>query len=385
MPIWTAFRRAFAALAVGALLLTLSAPAPGAGGKGDNGDKGKPGAALARKLRELTQASGQPEWAGVLITRADYDANGVYVVTGLLDSRAQKVALERLLDALSRTDERGPLLRKGFAVRMEVLPLRWLLEELRELLPDYAEFNGVRVARAYHDLEGRLILEGYRVAGVAGAEAGKVLRGIISEDRLWKRRTAQGLDIRLQELRRDEAAAALGEQRAIDLVRDNSPESGIGPGMGCALPDAATHYGRPATERAPALLPPYRALQPRLRASVPREVAATAASYLDTTLMHTPQSGTAWFTRAMVNVARGRLLLARRDLRRLLVVEEAQPEARWTRLRKLEALQGTLRMVTNDYLEHVNVQVSAGQPRLTLVQVRAELGRVYPASLGALP
>jgi hypothetical protein len=114
-------------------------------------------------------------------------------------------------------------------------------------------------------------------------------------------------------------------------------------------------------------------------------VAPTAATYLDTTLMHSPQSGTAWFTRAMVNVARGRLLLARRDLRRLLVVEEAQPEARWTRLRKLEALQGTLRMVTNDYLEHVSVQVSAGQPRLTLVQVRAELGRVHPASLGALP
>jgi hypothetical protein len=96
--------------------------------------------------------------------------------------------------------------------------------------------------------------------------------------------------------------------------------------------------------------------------------------------MHTPEDGSAWFVRAMVNMSRGRLALAGRDLRRVAALEEGLPYTREARLVKLEALQGTLRTVTNDYLEHAAVEAGGGRPHLTLADVRAEL---YPAAPAA--
>src|SRR5262249_49856775 len=154
------------------------------------------------------------------------------------------------------------------------------------------------------------------------------------------------------ELKRDEAVATLALQRALDLLRDGLPDSGAGPAMGCALPEVPGAE-RVLPPRAPALLPPYRAQRERFVGSVRPDVAEAAVGYLNTALLHAPEESSAWFVRAMINMSRGRLLFAGRDLRRLALLEQHQPVVRQDRLLRLEMLQGMLRAVTMDYAEHV--------------------------------
>jgi hypothetical protein len=331
---------------------------------------------VVRTLRQKVQGRAGPPWAGVLIERASFDENGTYVVAGLVDNDAQKGDVNPILSALLnelKDRDQWPLPGTSgeWRLGMTRLPLRPMLEALNEVMLDYPEFDGLRVAGAYHDLQNRLVLTGYEVKGLSAPGPEKRLKVLLDEDGIWERRSKFGVAMRLEGLKRDENVAELGVQRTLDLLRDGLADSGAGPGMSCYAPSLPSGP-MAAGGRVPALLPPYRQLVRQYVGSVRKEIADAGMSYLTTSVMHSPDDSTAWFVRAMIYMSRGRLRQAARDLRRLAAIESEQTTAREARLVKIEMLQGTLRMVTNDYADHVAVVVGGGRAHLSLADIRAE-------------
>jgi hypothetical protein len=319
-----------------------------------------PRPSLTRELRHRVQGRPEPPWAGVLIERGYYDEKGQYGIRGLVDRAEQNDLLSDLLKEIFGEEEwRGHLLKGRLPVKLAVLPLEPMLRELRDVMPEYAELDGVRFVGAYHEKAEpfRLVLTGYEVKGIRGEGAGGKVKQLLIEDDKWQRRATGGVHLALEELERKVSVAELAVQRTAELLRQSLPDS----------------LNPVCTGTVPVLLHPYKQERQRFLGSIPAEVAEKSLEYLNTALMHNPMDDTAaWFLRAMNHMSRGESRLAARDLRRLAILEADRPYLREGRLAKLEMLQGVLRIVVADYADHVTIEASAGRMPLRLVDVRVE-------------
>ncbi len=138
-------------------------------------------------------------------------------------------------------------------------------------------FDGMALDRLYHDGANHLVLTGVATGPKRHDKAEKALADMIAAEPNWRRRLGYG-----------------------------------GPDFVIQLQAADLPLAQRASERA-ALLFGHK-----------RNVVRAQAD-LDTTLLHNPADGTAWYFRAVCYLARGDEAAAERDLRRVLALSGSRP------------------------------------------------------------
>jgi hypothetical protein len=180
-----------------------------------------------------------------------------------------------------------------------------------------------------------------------------MLKKLLEMSPTWRRRVARGIGFDVQQVARRRDVANLAVCRSIDFVVKSLP----------------TTLEPNCYDDGPPVIPPYREYLTDPRAKLSKEVIDTCLRYLDMALLHAPDDSTAWYMRGLCLLARGDTNGAARDMRRLVLIERDNPDAKIARLRKLESLQGVLRMVASYYADHVTVRTSAGDLVVSAIDV----------------
>lgn len=154
------------------------------------------GASLTAHLRkEMT--SDPKEWAGVLIERGFFDAENRYTLRGLVDSAKQNDQLAKLLDGLKGNPKWGEFFAAApNEPAFEVMPLSSLLERVKRVTPAYPEFDGVRIESARYDADVNLIFDATAV-GKVGAAPAQLLAKLIREHKDYKRHAPAGTQVKI--------------------------------------------------------------------------------------------------------------------------------------------------------------------------------------------
>lgn len=296
--------------------------------------------AIAPRLRTLVQlpadggARPSRRWDGVLIRRGCYTPEGKFGLHGLCDSAAQRQELTAFLAGIDDQAPYRDALRQGIDLAgLRVVPLAPMLERIRAVLPAYPRFDRLTVESAAQDVENRLVLR-VNVAGRSpAAEAAEVVRKQLLEQETWRRRAEAGLRwdvVGRQPI--DVALATDQRQRAAADLREAMP----GPVLTVA--SDSTSYEQ-------------------------------AIQRLTTALRHDPDDSTSWYLRAMYYLLNGDEAQARRDLRRMHLLEQDTQIGRvrrGERLKTCEPLQGDVRRRLEQLYRQVVLDVKRNAPPPTI-------------------
>ncbi len=241
-------------------------------------------ASLVEYLRK--QVPADPALDGVRVDRCWYDPDASFVLNGLEDVAGQARGLKPLLDEAGRSATfKGHLARGWRLGTFTVVPLRKALRCLQRLMPSDSVYDGVALDRAYHDAANHLVLSGaITLMGFADLDqartkvlnrrreeaARKALAAAVAADPSWRPRLSYGgPDVVLKVVPADLALARRAFERA------------------------AEWYGH-------------------------RRQVERALTELNIALFNDPSDATAWYFRAVCELALGDDAAARRDLRRVL-------------------------------------------------------------------
>jgi tetratricopeptide (TPR) repeat protein len=295
-------------------------------------------ASLVEYLRK--QIPADPTLDGVRVDRCWYDAGAVFVVNGLEDSAGQARGLKRLLDAAQEGAAFQDHLPAGWRLgKVLVVPLRKMLHCLQRVMPTDPIYDGMALDRAYHDAANHLVLTGaiamLEFPGLDQArskllnqrreeKARKALAAAIEADPDWRLRLAYGgPDVVLKSAPADLALAERSFQKAVHW------------------------YGHE------------------------RKV-ARARDELNVTIFNYPADPTAWYFRAVCELALGDDAAARRDLRRVLAFAEGRPPQldRLIDFDRLEMVQGVNRATASQLARKLALAPAAD---LSLEALKKEL------------
>lgn len=290
---------------------------------------------------EHTSLPPDPTYDGIKIDRCYYDAHGTFVITGLLDQPIQERFLKAVIEELALTSEWQQHLPRDWRLDMEsfkVMPLKPMLDRLRRIMPALELFDGIVVERAYHDAGDRLVLACSTVGNPDTIEASRLMEKLLNTHPEWKRRVSTGaLIISTRSLPRDEAWAYQTVSRAISNISKfmlNAQKSESGTDQ-----SGRSHSASCQNEA------------PRLGADLDATIAL-----LDSAILHNPKDATAWFVRAMCHLAVNDEELAERDAFRVLAIERSIYYDQRSHLRRLERLQGNLRINTLRLLDKLRTE-----------------------------
>ncbi len=270
---------------------------------------------LVEHLRR--QVPADPALDGLRIDRCWYDGDAAFVLNGLEDAAGQARGLKTLLDAAQQAAAFKGNLPAGWRIgTFTVVPLRKMLRCLQRTMPADPVYDGVALERAYHDAANHLVVTG----------------AIILMD-------FPGLDnarIKLLNQRRDERA-----RKALDAAIKADPNWRLrlsygGPDLVLAAAPADLDLAQRAFDRAAHLYGHERKV-------------ARALADLDTTIFNNPADATAWYFRAVCELALGDEAAARRDLRRVLAFADGRPPmlGKVIDYSRLELVQGINRATTS--------------------------------------
>lgn len=277
---------------------------------------------LAQHLRD--QVPLDPKLDGIRIDRCAYDADAVFNIDGLRDQKKQEEILAEFLDTpRARKRWQRQLLAGWKANEFQTFPIKPMLACLNLVIPDYPELDGIRLDRAYHNPKNELTFDGVMVGRDRNAEVTVLLKRWLDEHPRWRERSRFGVSLSgIQISSRDKDLAFTALSEALQLLRSRYPEE--------------TDWGLLCLH------------DPSDKENKPKDPLATkrvnqAVEFLSTSLLHNPESSTAWFLRAACFTVLEQDLAAERDLRRAARVDGLFPLRQQERFAFLEYFQGQLR------------------------------------------
>lgn len=281
---------------------------------------------LTRFLQEVVADPKNTQWYALLVERGLFNGGDEYTVRGVANSEEQKKAFAEYLASL-KADARwaeyftpkppAPLDEKTFPV----IPMAKLEERARRVMPAYPVFDGTRVTKARYEFVSdpknpgqRLVFDAHVVGRLDPKAAEKLTELIAADDEYYGRRLPKGRLVGIRALPPDAAVSALTEDQLADFAQ----------GFG------AYWLGKGE--------------------------AAKATDWIDRGLLHAPHVSAEWFLSAYYNHLRGDLELVRRDLFRIIPIEDPLafdgPNQRKRRYAAAKDLQGEKR----DELEKIWLQ-----------------------------
>jgi hypothetical protein len=243
------------------------------------------------------------KWAEVLIERGFFNENNQYIVRGVVDSEEQKKQLTQYIESLKADAEWAAYFKFGTASpQLDVIPMAELVARVQRVTPAYPVFDGVRITGAKYafikedkngSASGLNLVFSAETASRPNLYDGRVLLAeLISKHPSYSRRLSKSSDPRFPKLRI--------EGVPLPPVPVDSP-----------IAHLANGYGANYLVRA-------------VKTSFIERLynLARAKSWIDAGLMHEPEQASIWFLSAYYNFIAGDRELARRDLYRVINIEE---------------------------------------------------------------
>jgi hypothetical protein len=295
-------------------------------------------------------------WDGLALVRGYFATSGAFVLTGLTDGPRQKRELLELIEQLKDEQPYKRAFGGDYVVDLREDPLAPTLRRLAQAIPAYERLDGLKLHGASHDVHNRFVL---RVSIVGRrttvAIATPILLDLLKTDKRSLPRVHAG-DLRINELDNSGAdplrllvfrptvaadfdLAAKNVKEAIEVLSR-------------AYVDTDDH---PCRKMAPAQAREYRL-----------KLVAEALVLIDVARLHNPSDVTAWYLWGVCHVATGETILARRDLRRMIVAERTSRDrtVSTTRVELLEHLQGDFRRVLAKIRKRAEADEDTAVPRL---------------------
>jgi hypothetical protein len=304
-------------------------------------------ASLVQYLR--SQVPNDTTLDGIRIDRCTYDPDAAFVLNGLEDAPGQSRGLTPLLEQA----QQGPAFRDHLAGgwrlgTFRTVPMRKMLRALSRAMPSDPTFDGVTLDRAYHDAANHLVL--------TGAVA---LFDFPGQDERRKKV--------LNERRQERA------KKALAALIDADPDWRL-----------RVSYGGPDVVFKPVAADPElgeRAFERAVEWYAHQRKADRAIVDLNTTLFNVPGDATAWYFRAVVELAVGDEAAARRDLRRVLGFANGRPPLveQVIDYGRLELVQGRNRATATQRGDKMGLAPPADKPIQELLkELSAEPGKAPP-------
>jgi hypothetical protein len=246
-------------------------------------------ASLIESLQKMVSDPSNEKWASVLIERGYFDENDRYVVRGVVETKEQRDALAAHLKSLEKDPEWANYFTPKPAVEpneetMPVIPVAKLVQRAQRVMPAYGVFDGVRVIAARYvfqkDSRGvpgqTLVFDAHVVGRVPPAAPDRLQELIAADEDYYGRRLPKGRPVAIRVVPADVTASdQLG-----------SFTEGLG-------------------------------AQALARGDMKK-----AEQWLDAGLLHAPHLASVWFLDAYYNHLRGDKELVRRDLLRMIELED---------------------------------------------------------------
>ena len=276
---------------------------------------------LTADLRKLVIEA--PDLRGLSIQRGYYDADGLFLVSGVQDKDGQVGLLTKRVNDLPADSEIRLRLPAGLKTdRFAVVLLAQLVTCLNDVMPAFEACDGIRLTEAYHDEQNRLAFRGTRVFPNVKAAENAVLE-LLKADPEWGIRVGGGVSLTgltpIPQHARDEIKSRRAD--IFGLVRDKK----------------------------------Y----------------ADAQRQLTEIIQQNPDDSLAWYLRGLCLESDGQLELARRDYLRVVILDRGNPAHAGGRSRSLEGLQGTLRVKADAQIKKVAAELTSGQSVDSLFGVKA--------------
>lgn len=283
---------------------------------------------ISRHLRESIPKVAACD--GLRIDRCFYDVTGIFRIEGLADHANHAEELRTFLESEQVKFDPKRQLAKGWAEgRQTVIPIRPMRVSLEENLPSLEMFDGFTITRIYHDPNNQLVFVGHAVGDPDGKSLATKLARLLETHPRWRLRTTFGVAVEIPDRRPPDVELANKLMyRALHLLQVNIGEASVDP-MTPACIGWMSHAW------------PF---NPKLARALPTDRDyVEAAKNLDTALLHHPKSVLAWYLRGYILQTTGRVDLSLRDFRRMVAMENDDPELRHARILALELVQGSLR------------------------------------------
>ena len=270
---------------------------------------------LTKFLQQMVADPKNKQWDALLIERGYFNENDQYVVRGVANSAEQRKAFNDYLDSLKSDPQWGPYFspKPHTTPDLAVIPMPKLVERAQRVMPAYSTFDGIRVVSAryvYVDDKndpGQKLVFDAQIIGRPNTSAASELRKLIAADRKFYGR-------RLPRIKN-------GQDRPIELR---------------ALPEdvvASDQVGN-FTEGLGAVA--------LVKGDLPK-----AREWVDAGVLHAPHLSSVWFLSAYYNLLKNEPELVRRDLFRMIQIEDPiefdGPYQRKRRYRVAKDLQGEKR------------------------------------------
>ncbi len=303
---------------------------------------------LTADLRKLVIEA--PDLRGLSIQRGYYDADGLFLVSGVQDKDGQVGLLTKRVNDLPADSEIRLRLPAGLKTdRFAVVLLAQLVTCLNDVMPAFEACDGIRLTEAYHDEQNRLAFRGTRVfpnvKNVKAAES--AVLNLSKADYIWT-----GIETTVQR----------AESAVLDLLKAD-PEWGIRVGGGVSLTGLT-----PIPQHARDEIKSRRA---DIFGLVRDKKYADAQRQLTEIIQQNPDDSLAWYLRGLCLESDGQLELARRDYLRVVILDRGNPAHAGVRSRSLEGLQGTLRVKADAQIKKVAAELTSGQSVDSLFGVKA--------------
>lgn len=273
---------------------------------------------LLQTLRQEVESRGDLD--GVRLDAAVFDDKRVLQLEGLIGREEHRLLLDELLaSTLAKHERWRRRLPNGWNVKsdkLRLLAIDPLRECVQNLIPAYRELDGVTIGRLYHMADGRLAICGR----YANKDQGSALKGILGVE---LSRTEHGR-IRLEKNVEIPANAELpvrpiAKDRSLELGR--MEEFGVNYNSTLALAVLADAWQL------------YWAQQ-----------YDEGIRLLGMSLAYDPKCVDAWYLRALCHISKDQIALARRDIRRGVLLDAESPYRLRARHNMLTRVQGQPRM-----------------------------------------
>ncbi|MCE9564089.1 MAG: hypothetical protein K8U57_18755 [Planctomycetes bacterium] len=270
---------------------------------------------LTKFLQQMVVDPKNKQWDSLLIERGYFNENNEYVVRGVANSQEQRKAFGEYLDSLKGDPQWAPYFspKPHGTPDLAVIPMGKLVERTQRVMPAYSVFDGIRIISARYvyvddkvDPGQKLVFDAH-IVGRPDVNAATELSKMIASDRKFYGRR----------LPRNRG----GLERPIEIR---------------AVPEdvAASDQVGNFTEGFAAL-------------AILKGEMAKAREWVDAGLLHAPHLSSVWFLSAYYHHLKGDAELVRRDLYRMIELEDPLgfdgPTQRKRRYRVAKDLQGEKR------------------------------------------
>lgn len=213
---------------------------------------------------------------GVLIERGFYNPDGRFTISGLIDSDEQMSLLTERVARIGAQPRWAKQLAFGWQVgTLQSVPLEPMIACLCRVLPAFPVFDGVAISGARHDATNALAFQGSAPPDVDRDEMTRVLTHLLNGHSSWRRRAQSGI--------------TLAEIISESATRESSVSHLTGEAMNLLYHGSYND----------------------------------AIEILNSVILNEPNDTVGWELRALAMLSRGDEWAARRDLRRLVMLEEA--------------------------------------------------------------